>query len=453
MRRIIFLLFVFLCAFQVIKAQEDPYEELLKEKILIENPIYKPVIAFGTGVLNFHGDVRNNNLNPLIGDNAFKLNLSAFVDPGRYFKVNFFLIYGSLSGNASSLINMADNLNFKTDIVDFGVNAEYTFNHFFKKRKWIKPFLSVGMENLQFTPKGDLFGSEGIFYNYWSDGTIRNIPELPVSSEPSILIYRDYVYETDLRSWENDQYGLGNYGKNTFSIPLDAGLDFRVSERVNCRLGTSLHFTMTDFLDNVGSSAEDTYHQGNSRKDFFSYNYFTVHLDLFSQPKEQIIEKLFLELDFDDIMFGDEDGDFILDPVDECPETPYGVIVDAKGCPLDGDNDGVPDHLDDEPNTAQGAWIDKNGITVTEEQFMELITRRNEAMSREDVNNYLNTIGKGYTRKIITEIPQKFKKLDKDKDGYISFDELLRAIDDYFDDKLKYSVEDIYELNNLFFAQ
>jgi len=452
MQRIILLITGFLCISLIVNAQEDPYEELLKERIIIEDPIYKPVIGFGTGVLNFHGDVRNNHFNPLIGDNAFKANLSAFVDPGRYFKVNFFLIYGSLSGNTRSLNDLAYNLNFKTDIVNIGLNAEYTFNHFFKRKGWIKPFLSVGIENLQFTPKGDLFNTEGDFYHYWSDGTIRDIPESLGLTRPGRIIQRDYIYETDLRTWERDQYGLGNYSKNTFSIPLDAGLDFKISDRVTCRLGTSMHFTMTDFPDNV-SSGGNTFIQGDKRNDMFSYNYFTVHLDLFSQPKEQVIEKLFLELEYDDIMFGDEDGDFVLDPVDECPGTPFGVIVDARGCPLDSDNDGVPDYLDKEPDTAPGAWVDEHGVTVTEEEFLHQLAGRNDAMSRDYVNNYLETIGKGYARKIITEIPQKFKAIDTNNDGYISFDELLKAIDDYFDFKLNFTVEDIYELNNLFFAQ
>jgi len=452
MQRIILLITGVICLNLTLKAQEDPYEELLKEKVKVENPIYKPVIGFGTGVLNFHGDVHNNYFNPVIGDNAFKVNLSAFVDPGRYFKVNFFLIYGSLTGDIRSLNDLPYNLNFKTDLVDIGLNAEYTFDHFIDRRRWIRPFLSVGIENLQFTPKGDLFNSEGDYYNYWSDGTIRDIPESLSASQPSRIIHRDYIYETDLRTWERDQYGLGGYSKNAFSIPLDAGLDFKISDRVTCRLGTSIHFTMSDFLDNV-SSGGSTNIQGDKRKDMFSYNYLTVHLDLFSQPKEQIIEKMFLELEYDEIMFGDEDGDFVLDPVDECPGTPYGVIVDARGCPLDSDNDGVPDYLDKEPGTAPDAWVDNQGITITEEEFMRLLAARDDAMSRDYVNSYLETIGKGYTRKVITEIPQKFKAIDTNDDGYISFDELLKAIDDYFDFKLNYKVEDIYELNNFFFAQ
>ena len=48
----------------------------------------------------------------------------------------------------------------------------------------------------------------------------------------------------------------------------------------------------------------------------------------------------------------DSDGDGIPDRKDECPDTPPGVQVDEKGCPLDKDGDGVPDYKDDCPDEA-----------------------------------------------------------------------------------------------------
>ncbi len=46
----------------------------------------------------------------------------------------------------------------------------------------------------------------------------------------------------------------------------------------------------------------------------------------------------------------DSDGDGVPDKKDECPDTPAGVSVDEKGCPLDRDGDGVPDYKDDCPD-------------------------------------------------------------------------------------------------------
>jgi hypothetical protein len=61
----------------------------------------------------------------------------------------------------------------------------------------------------------------------------------------------------------------------------------------------------------------------------------------------------------------DEDGDGVPDAVDECPGTPTGTKVDAKGCPfIDTDGDGVPDDIDQCPNTPTGDKVDANGCTI-----------------------------------------------------------------------------------------
>jgi len=59
----------------------------------------------------------------------------------------------------------------------------------------------------------------------------------------------------------------------------------------------------------------------------------------------------------------DTDGDGVADKADECPGTPIGALVDAKGCPLDADGDHVPDGIDQCPNTPVGATVDARGCT------------------------------------------------------------------------------------------
>lgn len=66
----------------------------------------------------------------------------------------------------------------------------------------------------------------------------------------------------------------------------------------------------------------------------------------------------------------DSDGDGVKDKKDECPDTPPGVQVDEKGCPLDRDGDGVPDYKDDCPDAAGSANLngcpDKDGDGVAD---------------------------------------------------------------------------------------
>ena len=78
------------------------------------------------------------------------------------------------------------------------------------------------------------------------------------------------------------------------------------------------------------------------------------------------------------------------------------------------------------------------------------------AVGRNEINLYIRTpdsykIGKSKGKKV--PIPQKFKSVDKDNDGYISFDEMLQEIDRFFDFKSSLNSSDIYELNDFFFSQ
>ena len=60
----------------------------------------------------------------------------------------------------------------------------------------------------------------------------------------------------------------------------------------------------------------------------------------------------------------DSDGDGVTDDRDRCPDTPRGVKVDDRGCPLDSDGDGVPDHMDQCPNTPEGIVVDDKGCEL-----------------------------------------------------------------------------------------
>ena len=60
----------------------------------------------------------------------------------------------------------------------------------------------------------------------------------------------------------------------------------------------------------------------------------------------------------------DSDHDGVVDSADQCPNTPVGAAVDARGCELDADHDGVVDRLDQCPNTPAGAAVDARGCEL-----------------------------------------------------------------------------------------
>lgn len=60
----------------------------------------------------------------------------------------------------------------------------------------------------------------------------------------------------------------------------------------------------------------------------------------------------------------DDDGDGVTNDVDKCPNTPAGARVDATGCELDSDGDGVGDSRDQCPNTPPGAKVNERGCEL-----------------------------------------------------------------------------------------
>jgi hypothetical protein len=113
----------------------------------------------------------------------------------------------------------------------------------------------------------------------------------------------------------------------------------------------------------------------------------------------------------------------------------------------------VPDYLDQELQTAPDAWVDEDGITVSDEEFLAAMQHRNEAMERENVELYLAMIKAEYIMGSSVEMPEHIQTLDSDGDGYLSFDELLKTIDQYFDFQLEISLEELREVNEFFFSQ
>ena len=419
----------------LLHAQKDVYDSLLTERVKVENRVYKPIIGIGGGAFSFLGDVGSPSWHLFANTPGLRLTVSSFLDKKHFYVMDFHFSTGSLSGNQGT---GEDHLNFRTDLTLFGVSVRYTLAHLYRKPTTISPYVSVGVETFHFNSKGDLKDAGGHPYVYAPDGTIRD----PAGN----ITTRDYVYETDLRTL--DLYGRGNYPEYGFSVPLEVGFEALLSHRTSLRLGTSVHLTTTDMIDNVDEHSTGV--PTNRRTDFFTYTFLSLHVDLFSDPEYKKVKKVFAELPADDVLSGDKDHDWVLDMWDECPQTPVGVEVDTLGCPLDGDRDGVPDYLDKEPRTKRGALVDDQGRAIPDTVGTAFLSR--EGAPAPDVGYYLKK-GNGATVKHINNIPLRFRKIDANNDGEISFDELLRTIDDYFDYRTMLSMEDIYDLINFFFSQ
>ena len=438
------------------QSDEEEIEKLLRREVEVENPVYMPVLGIGVGYFGFYGNVNDAFRSTMVGKPGFRVNVATFLGKNHYFRGNLTFMMGELTGTQRTVDNTSrfKNLNFKSDIYSFGLTFHYSFKPLIKG-KFFEPFISFGVETLQFDTKADYTYQSGdlnFYYYYWNDGTIRISPQTDPINPSVEIISRDYKYETDLRSL--NQTGLGKYNQFTVAIPVDIGIDFNVSNRVTLRAATSLHYAFTDLIDDMSSKSKNPDYKGTVNYNMYTFSYLSLHLDLFSSPKVKIVDDLFANIaDFDYTLFDDQDGDGVPDIMDQCPDTPPGIPVDSIGCPFDSDGDGVPDYLDREPNSRPGAIVDEYGVEINENMVVEVLNVM--AIRRSDVESYLlmHKMQNRTRRDSDLPIPDKFKKVDANGDGYISFDELLKVINDYFDGSSGYSPDDIRELHDFFFEQ
>jgi hypothetical protein len=443
-----FFTFSFLLVVSVGFAQEEDegeeggYEDLLFKEVEVENPMYYPVVSVGSGILSYFGEFNNEMTG--VGDMPpLKINVYNYLDSDHNFRANMYGMIGSLYGGMNEIENVETYngiTNFRTDIIALGVNTEYGFGHFYENRPKLRPFISLGVEILVFDPKADITGTNGEYD--WDDQIIR----------------RDYDYEFNMRS--GDVFELENFSQNSPAFTFDIGFDFSLSERVAVRVGNAVHYTLTDVLDGIPYKNGDGDVIGNSTKDILNFSYFTIGWDPLSESKTKVEELLVADIgdDFDYTAIADKDRDGILDLHDDCPDNPRGVAIDTTtGCPLDSDEDGVPDYKDEGPNTPKGAIVDENGVELSEDEVVNEMNLDMRAVEHEEA--YMVPISAGWRSSKYSdvegelEIPEKFKPVDKDNDGEISYSELLDAIDAYFNNESDFTANDIYELNDFFFAQ
>ncbi len=326
----------------------------------------KPTIGLGTGMFTFYGDLSNNHhsYHPTVSRVGYDLSVSNPLTD--YLDLSFYALFGRVGANERSI---SRNLNFEARITTGGMRLSYNFDHFLKEDRVVSPFISVGIESFEFLAKTDRYDKNGNMYHYWSDGSIRNMDENDPNAEQAIEIYRDYTYESDLRELNLD--GFGKYSERSWAFPVAAGASFHISDKVDFKVGTSMHFTLTDLVDNITSESLGN-RAGNSGNDKFLFTSFSINynLQLGDKKATPISPNDFPHNpDFAGLLFADEDQDGTDDFIDECPGTPAGVEVNKKGCPLDDDEDGVANYLDLELNTAKGVAVDKDGVTLSDDYF------------------------------------------------------------------------------------
>ncbi len=319
----------------------------------------RPKLSVGVGMLNYQGDLiaTKGYFNPF--QNRTSVHINAAQSLNDFLDLNFFMMYGSIGADERTLVR---NLNFRSRVTAGGLAVSYNFDHILKETRKLEPFVSLGFEVFEFQSKTDLIDGYGNTYHYWDNGTIKNVDQDDAEARKAIEITRDYVYETDIRELNAD--GFGDYSERSFAIPVGAGFNLLMNEKMSFKMGLEYHWTFTDYIDGITVDSRGA-RAGNKQTDKFMHTFARLTYDLTPIPHEDAP-------DFSGDDNADADNDSIADFLDDCPNTPEGIEVDEKGCPLDSDKDGVADYLDAELNSPEGSVVDSSGVALNDADLEQL---------------------------------------------------------------------------------
>ncbi len=451
MKKQLLIVFLFFSSVELIVSQvsDTTKQKHTKAMKLIgeEKTKQLPSVAVGVGVLIFYGNIGNGTRPSEYSRIRGGYNLTVEERIGRYIGISVAGLYGKLADEERT---QSRNLNFQSKIFqgDLCLVAHLDNDLVFRRQSIFAPYIVAGISYLKFDPYGDLTDANGKKYNYWNDGSIRDIAESDPNYFQAQVIKRDYTYETQLKD------SVTNYKRSTISFPLGVGFKLKLHHNIDVNLAATYYLTRTKWIDNVGAGKNDKY----------LFTHFSIQYNF--GKEEDNSRPQYKSVDFSSLDKIDTDKDGVPDKDDKCPGTPQGVKVNAKGCPFDDDGDGVPNYLDKDPLTAPGANVDENGVTISDSALVQkqmlfdsLATERSKLLFENPTLAYLSEVeakskeahkndagGK-------SKIPVGLQPADTNNDGFISTAEIAGAIDAFFEGDSNFTVEKLNALIDYFFDQ
>ncbi len=233
----------------------------------------KPTIGVGIGMLSYFGNVKMVNSyaqNPTTSRLGYDLVFAQKIN--KHFEFNLYALIGSLGEYERS---PTYNWNFQSQIEGGGIHIMYKI----LPDKDISPYFILGIESYEFLSTTDLHDQYGNKYYYWSDGSVRSLPQTASNASTATVLNPDFTYETDIRSLNLD--GSGKYSEQTFAIPIGVGFMIHVNKKADFTIGTTLHYTFTDHIDGLTPGVSGPLH-GTTRNDMFLMTAVGLRYDLTS---------------------------------------------------------------------------------------------------------------------------------------------------------------------------
>lgn len=282
-----------------------------------------------TGIVTYYGTL-NKRIIPFSSNNtpSFQVGLN-----GQYKMLSVNIHFGNIN-YGQSINNYIAAENFKGIGKTIGFSFAYCNNY----EKKLSFEIGSGLDLMTYSLSRDLTDARGTFYNYWSDGSIRDVPETYKNIFISNKLARDYNFETS----------VGSY--TTILAGVTMGFNLHLTPNIMASFRTTLYMPIGNTIDKISNN-----------QTYLCFNRVSLSYYFVKRPK-QLEDARYSTIDFKVLEIMDEDTDGIVDMKDECPDTKKGAKVDRKGCLVDFDNDGIPDIYDKEVNTKKGLLVDTDGI-------------------------------------------------------------------------------------------
>ena len=222
------------------------------------------------GISNLYGDIDDRFLAPhegFVNPDAEFLTFGARFERSirgplfaaiEIYEVNLTANDRKIDWNGDDLPSISDysrSLNYQTELRGGSFLIGLSTDRFIRD---YSPFLSfsiyAGIGHGNFTVYGDLIDENQQFYNYWSDGTIRAVPE-DVGNSQTPVVQQDGNYEINVSRLDVEE----EYNQSIWYLPVGAELKFKLAEPLRLVLGYSYHFTQSDYLDDLSGDYRQEY--------------------------------------------------------------------------------------------------------------------------------------------------------------------------------------------------
>jgi len=300
----------------------------------------------------------------------------------------------AIKANAADGVTVSDNLaggygqskpyyySTRANMYELSLQGIITLNNlkFHKYRNKWDLFLIAGAGANYYQLKYDALDANGNLYDFSSVTGDANSRKGRKDIYNGLKNVFDKKYDVKGEEWgqlfnaagkDTDGKGVGGRLNGIFNAGL--GIGYKISKRMSITLEHQATFADDDLMDGYRWAE-----QGDFTRDVDVMQYTSLRLNFHLGSAKKRLEPLWwvnpLNGPLQDIadlkkekgkvqeLLADDDGDGVINPIDQEPDTEKDCPVNTLGVALDSDNDGIIDCKDKEPYSPPGVPVDPNGV-------------------------------------------------------------------------------------------